>query len=53
MGKPLGIESSGTYVCFAGGTGLLPFMDLVGQLAFANLGLNPAGTNEPTQLGVS
>jgi hypothetical protein len=30
MGKPLGIEPTGTYVVFAGGTGLLPFMDLVG-----------------------
>ena len=40
MGKPLGIETSGTYVCFAGGTGLLPFMDLIAQLAYANLGLN-------------
>jgi len=39
MGKPLGIESSGTYVCFAGGTGLLPFMDLIAQLAYANLGM--------------
>ena len=39
MGKPLGIEPKGTYVCFAGGTGLLPFMDLVAQLAYANLGL--------------
>lgn len=39
MGKPLGIESTGTYIVFAGGTGLLPFMDLVAQLALANLGL--------------
>jgi predicted ferric reductase len=30
MGKPLGIETGGTYLVFAGGTGLLPFMDLVG-----------------------
>jgi ferredoxin-NADP reductase len=29
MGKPMGIEPSGTYVVFAGGTGILPFMDLV------------------------
>jgi len=39
MGKPLGIESTGTYVCFAGGTGILPFMDMIGQLVLANLGL--------------
>ena len=39
MGKPLGVSPSGVYVAFAGGTGVLPFMDLVAQLAFANLGI--------------
>lgn len=39
MGKPLGVEQTGVYICFAGGTGVLPFMDLVAQLAFANLGI--------------
>lgn len=38
MGKPLGVQSTGLHVCFAGGTGLLPFMDLIGQLAIALLG---------------
>ena len=42
MGKPLGVTPTGLHVCFAGGTGILPFMDLIGQLAFANLGLTEA-----------
>ena len=42
MGKPLGVKPTGNYVCFAGGTGILPFMDLIGQLAFSNLGLTDA-----------
>lgn len=29
MGKPLGVSEHGVHVCFAGGTGVLPFMDLV------------------------
>lgn len=40
MGKSLGIETTGTYLAFAGGTGILPFMDFIAQLAIANLGLN-------------
>lgn len=39
MGKPLGIEATGTYLLFAGGTGVLPFMDLIAQFAFACLGI--------------
>lgn len=40
MGKPLGIEPTGTYIAFAGGTGVLPFIDFIGQLAIANLGMS-------------
>ena len=39
MGRKLDVEPTGTYFCFCAGTGVLPFMDLVGQLAFANLGI--------------
>lgn len=42
MGKPLNVETTGNYVVFAGGTGVLPFMDLVLQLALAILGLTEA-----------
>lgn len=48
MGKPLGISPTGLHVCFAGGTGILPFMDMIGQLAFANLGLTEALGQPPT-----
>ena len=40
MGKPLGVSSTGLHVCFAGGTGVLPFMDLVAHVAFACLGIS-------------
>ena len=33
LGKNLGIEPSGLNVAFAAGTGILPFMDLVGFIA--------------------
>jgi hypothetical protein len=39
MGRKLDVEPTGTYFCFCAGTGVLPFMDLIGQLAFANLGI--------------
>ena len=32
MGQGLGIEPTGTYVIYAAGTGILPFMDLLGHL---------------------
>ena len=39
MGKSLNVNPSGLHVAFAGGTGILPFMDLIGHVAFFNLGL--------------
>ena len=39
LGKRLDVEPAGVYYVFAAGTGVLPFMDLIGQLAFANLGI--------------
>jgi NAD(P)H-flavin reductase len=30
MGKSLNVASSGLHIAFAGGTGVLPFIDLVG-----------------------
>jgi len=40
MGKSLNVEASGLHVAFAGGTGILPFMDLIAHVAFFNLGLS-------------
>ena len=40
MGKNLDIQKSGLHVAFAAGTGVLPFMDLVGLIALKNLGLS-------------
>jgi predicted ferric reductase len=37
MGRRLEVKKTGVYYCFAAGTGVLPFMDLIAQLAFANL----------------
>ena len=34
---------SGTHVAFVGGTGIIPFLDLVGYLIRLNLGLIPEG----------
>lgn len=39
MGKSLNVQSTGTHFAFAAGTGVLPFMDLIAQLAFYNLGM--------------
>ena len=38
FGKGLQVESEGIHVAFAAGTGVLPFMDLVAQIALFNLG---------------
>jgi len=32
MGTGLGIHTEGLHVCFAGGTGILPFVDLIAHL---------------------
>lgn len=39
MGRGLGIQSTGTHVGFAAGTGCLVFIDLVAHLIRKNLGL--------------
>ena len=39
MGKSLNIHSDGVHMAFGAGTGVLPFMDLVAQVAFYNLGI--------------
>jgi len=33
MGKSLGVDPAGLNIAFAAGTGILPFMDLVGLIA--------------------
>ena len=48
MGKSLGVQNSGLHIIFAGGTGILPFMDLVAQLCYFNLGLNHLLGNKQT-----
>ena len=40
MGKSLQVEKDGVHMAFAGGTGILCFIDLVAHLIFKNLGLN-------------
>jgi len=39
MGKSLCIDMNGLNVAFAAGTGILPFMDLVGYIARQSLSL--------------
>ena len=41
MGKGLDLQESGTHLFFAGGTGILTFIDLVGHLVKLNLNLLP------------
>lgn len=36
MGKGLGLKKDGTYVAFVGGTGILPFIDLIAMLHFGS-----------------
>jgi hypothetical protein len=50
MGKSLHVQPSGLHIAFAGGTGILPFMDLVGQLIFLNLGLNSLLGKNPERI---
>ena len=40
MGKGLGLKKDGTYVAFVGGTGILPFIDLIAMLHFGSPLLN-------------
>ena len=37
MGKSLQVESTGEYIAFASGTGVLRFLDLIAHLALTNL----------------
>ena len=39
MGKGLDLASNGIHIAFTGGTGVLPFLDLVAYLIRLNLGL--------------
>lgn len=39
MGKSLNVHPDGKHIAFAAGTGILPFMDLVAQIAYHNLGI--------------
>jgi hypothetical protein len=39
LGRGLLVQSAGEYVVFAAGTGILCYLDLVAQLALANLGV--------------
>jgi len=39
LGKGLKVSPTGTHIAFVAGTGALPFMDLIGRLALANLDL--------------
>ena len=39
MGKGLSVQSEGVHIAFAGGTGVLTFIDLVAHLALENLRL--------------
>ena len=39
MGKGLLVQSTGVHIAFAAGTGILCFVDLVGHLIQASLGL--------------
>lgn len=48
MGKSLNVQSEGYHIIFAGGTGILPFMDLIAQVCYFNLGLNHLLGNEKT-----
>ena len=40
MGKSLQLQNNGTYVAFASGTGVLPFMDAIGYLILSLVSQN-------------
>lgn len=51
MGKSLNVQPAGLHVAFAGGTGILPFIDLVAHVAFVNTGYHQLlGSKEETYL---
>lgn len=47
MGKSLNVHNSGLHIAFAGGTGILPFMDLVAQVAYFVLSMPVPMTDKP------
>ena len=48
MGKGLNASGEGVHIAFAGGVGMLPFADLIAQLAYFNLGLRHLLGDEKT-----
>ena len=47
MGRSLGVDLSGINVAFAAGTGVLPFIDLVGYIARHTLGITNEDSTKP------
>ena len=47
MGRSLGVDLSGINVAFAAGTGVLPFVDLVGYIARQTLGITDLDSTKP------
>ena len=48
MGQGLDVDLSGVNVAFAAGTGVLPFIDLVGYLARSHLGVTGVDSTSPS-----
>lgn len=47
LGEPLGVQTSGTHIVFAAGTGVLTFLDLVAHMVYCTLGItNKIGVND-------
>jgi hypothetical protein len=44
------VKTEGLYIAFVAGTGVLPFVDLVGRLAMANLELDTAVCDDERDL---
>jgi len=47
MGRSLGVDMNGLNVAFAAGTGVLPFMDLIGYLARQTLTIEGVDSESP------
>ena len=45
MGLPLGVQTEGTHIAFAAGTGILPFIDLVAHLLLVLVSGNGTAVN--------
>ncbi len=48
MGRSLGVDLNGLNVVFAAGTGVLPFMDMIGYLARQTLGIEDVDSEQFT-----